>query len=77
MSKRSDYETLRFARWTIYDSLTAATHIASRAADCLEGTDSYEAFAKLRDAILNFREHSLEMKAVKDAMYAAREELDQ
>ena len=77
MNKRSDYEILRFARWIIYDALTAATHIASRAADCLEGTDNYEAFAKVRDAIQTFREYSPEMKAIKDVMYAARKELGQ
>lgn len=76
MSKRSDYETLRFARWAVYDAISAAAHVAGRAADCFEGTDACALFGKVRDAIYNLRDYSPEMNAAKDAMYAAREKLD-
>ena len=74
---RRDYEALRFGRWAVYDALAAAAHVASRAADCFEGQEGCLVFGQLRDAIANFREYSPEMKAVKDLMYAARENLNE
>lgn len=72
---RRRYETLRLAQWAIVDAITAAGHIASRAADCFEGDDSFPAFSSLRDAI-GALASSPEMRAVKTETLRAREELN-
>lgn len=71
---RRRYETLRLAQWAIIDAVTAAGHIASRAADCFEGDDSFEAFCAVREAIGKLA-GGPEMRAVRDAMNQARMEL--
>lgn len=75
-ANRRRYETIRLAQWAIIDAITAASCIASRGADCLEGDDSFAAFNSLRDAIDALAD-SPEMRAVKTETQRAREELNQ
>jgi hypothetical protein len=71
---RRHYEAVRLAQWAIIDAVTAAGHIASRAADCFEGQEEYAAFNEMRKAVGRLAS-SPEMHAVKNAVLTAREAL--
>jgi len=71
---RRHYEAVRLAQWAIIDAITAAGHIASRAADCFEGQEEYTVFDEMRKAIGKLA-GGPEMVAVRNLVHAAREAL--